>query len=284
MALRTAPVVGSTLSLLRLGALAGPFYVTVALAQALTREGFDLSRHPWSFLANGELGWIQTANFVITALATIAFAIGLRRTLTPAPSSTSTPGPSAAPASAPGSSSASTSAFAPGSASAPASALTSASVPAPTPAPAPAMPASGRGSDGRPSGRGSRWAPRLIAAFGASMLGAAIFPADPAMGFPTGTPEGPGTITLSGTLHMAVGGVGFLCLVAACYVLASRFSRSGERGWAIYTRITGTLFLGAFLGIATGGAIAWANLIFVTAIIAVWCWMSLLSIKFSRNA
>ncbi|NUT42724.1 MAG: DUF998 domain-containing protein [Thermoactinospora sp.] len=146
------------------------------------------------------------------------------------------------------------------------------------------MPASSRGPADRAHGRGSRWAPRLIAAFGASMLGAAVFPADPAMGFPTGTPEGPGAITLSGTLHMAVGGVGFLCLVAACYVLASRFSRSGERGWAIYTRITGTLFLGAFLGIATGGAIAWANLIFVSAIIAVWCWMSLLSIKFSRNA
>ncbi|WP_344983657.1 DUF998 domain-containing protein, partial [Nonomuraea soli] len=247
---------GRTLQLLRLGALAGPFYVTVALSQALTREGFDLSRHPWSFLANGDLGWIQTTNFILTALATIAFAIGLRRTLTPLPIPTSAP--------------------------------------APTPTPVPSTPASGRGRDSsRGSGhaanshspsRGSRWAPRLIAAFGASMLGAAAFPADPAMGFPTGTPEGPGAITLAGTMHMAVGGVGFLCLVAACYVLASRFTRSGERGWAIYTRITGTLFLGAFLGIATGGAIAWANLIFVAAIIAVWCWMSLLSIKLSRNA
>ncbi len=65
-------------SLLGFGVVAGPLYVTVALAQALTREGFDLARHPWSFLANGDLGWIQTANFAVTALATIACAVGLR--------------------------------------------------------------------------------------------------------------------------------------------------------------------------------------------------------------
>ncbi|MFI7708138.1 hypothetical protein [Nonomuraea sp. NPDC049480] len=35
------------------------------MAQALTQEGFDPARHPWSFLANGDLGWIQTANFVV---------------------------------------------------------------------------------------------------------------------------------------------------------------------------------------------------------------------------
>ncbi|WP_275888177.1 DUF998 domain-containing protein [Nonomuraea lactucae] len=110
--------------LLGCGVVAGPVYVTVALAQALTRAGFDLARHPWSFLANGDLGWIQTANFVLTALATIAAAAGLRRGLAP--------------------------------------------------------------------GRGALWAPILIGAFGTSMTGAALFPADPAMGFPAGTPEGPG--------------------------------------------------------------------------------------------
>jgi len=42
-----------TRSLLGYGILAGPLYIVVALAQALTRDGFDLSRHPWSLLANG---------------------------------------------------------------------------------------------------------------------------------------------------------------------------------------------------------------------------------------
>ncbi|SPL96650.1 unnamed protein product [[Actinomadura] parvosata subsp. kistnae] len=201
--------------LLACGVLAGPMYVTVSLAQAFTREGFDLARHPWSYLAGGDVGWIQTLNFVLTALATLAAAAGLRRALAP--------------------------------------------------------------------GRGARWAPVLVGVFGASLIGAALFPADPAMGFPAGTPEGPGTVTLSGILHMAVGGVGFLCVSAACYVIASRYARDGRQGWAWYSRITGTLFLGSFAGIAGGGGIAWANLLFVAGIVALWCWMSLVSLDLSRS-
>ena len=49
-------------SLLRWGVVAGPFYLTVALAQALLRDGFDLSRHSLSMLANGPGGWVQSAS------------------------------------------------------------------------------------------------------------------------------------------------------------------------------------------------------------------------------
>ena len=70
-----------TKSLLGYGVIAGPLYVLVSLAQALTREGFDLSRHEWSLLSNGSLGWIQITNFLVTGLMTIAFAVGVRRAL-----------------------------------------------------------------------------------------------------------------------------------------------------------------------------------------------------------
>ena len=70
-----------TRSLLGYGVIAGPLYVVVSLAQALTRDGFDLTRHAWSLLANGSLGWIQIANFVVVGAMTIAFAVGLRRAL-----------------------------------------------------------------------------------------------------------------------------------------------------------------------------------------------------------
>src|SRR6476620_8802122 len=63
-----------TKSLLGYGVIAGPIYVMVALAQAVTREGFDLARHQWSLLSNGSNGWIQIANFVVTGLMVIAFA------------------------------------------------------------------------------------------------------------------------------------------------------------------------------------------------------------------
>ncbi len=52
-----------TKSLLGYGVIAGPIYVVVAAAQALTREGYDPTRHAVSQLSNGALGWIQIANF-----------------------------------------------------------------------------------------------------------------------------------------------------------------------------------------------------------------------------
>ena len=54
-----------TETLLRCGIAAGPLYILVGLGQILTREGFDMRRHPLSLLSNGELGWIQIANFLL---------------------------------------------------------------------------------------------------------------------------------------------------------------------------------------------------------------------------
>jgi len=74
-------------------------------------------------MANGERGWIQVANLVVTGLMVIAFAVGLRRALA--------------------------------------------------------------------TGTGARWAPRLVAAYGVSLVAAGLLRADPALGFPAGTPAGP---------------------------------------------------------------------------------------------
>ncbi|MFC4588785.1 DUF998 domain-containing protein [Sphaerisporangium corydalis] len=204
-----------TRSLLGYGVIAGPVYVTVALNQALTREGFDLARHPWSMLANGDLGWIQITNFVVTALMTLACAVGLRRALRP--------------------------------------------------------------------GIGAVWAPRLVAAFGVSMIGAGIFRADPAMGFPAGTPEGPGVVSWHGTLHFVSGAIGFLCVIVACFVVGRRLAAEGRRGWAVYSRITGALFLVSFAAVASGGGAAWANLAFVAGIVIIWAWLSALSVHLYRR-
>ncbi|RSM85014.1 DUF998 domain-containing protein [Kibdelosporangium aridum] len=70
-----------TKSLLGYGVLAGPFYVVISVLQGLTRTGFDFARHPWSVLANGDLGWIQTTNLIITGLMVLAAAVGMRRLL-----------------------------------------------------------------------------------------------------------------------------------------------------------------------------------------------------------
>lgn len=71
----------SDTTLVWFGALAGPLYLTVGMAQALTREGFDIQRHALSLLSNGDLGWIQVTNFLLSGVLVIAGALGIRRLL-----------------------------------------------------------------------------------------------------------------------------------------------------------------------------------------------------------
>src|SRR5262245_50459026 len=197
-----------TRSLLGYGVIVGPFYVIVSLAQAVTRNGFDLSRHEWSLLANGSLGWIQIVNFLLTGAMIVAFAVGLRRA------------------------------------------------------------------------EQGRWAPRLIAVYGLGMVGAGIFRADPSLGFPPGTPDGPGAVSWHGLLHFVCAGIGFGCMIAACLVMARRFGAAGDRGWAGFSAVTGVAFLGAFIGVASSGS-GNAALIytFIAAVVLVFAWISALAVR-----
>ena len=68
-------------ALLACGVVAGPAYVALGLAQALTRPGFDLTRHELSQLALGDWGWVQIANLYVTGLLVVASAIGMRHHL-----------------------------------------------------------------------------------------------------------------------------------------------------------------------------------------------------------
>ena len=70
-----------TSGLLACGVVAGPLFVAVSLIQAFTRGGFDLSRHPFSMLSLGDLGWVQITNFVVSGLLFIASALGMRQVL-----------------------------------------------------------------------------------------------------------------------------------------------------------------------------------------------------------
>ena len=79
------PAAAGTRGLLVCGAVAGPLFVTVVVAQAFTRTGFDLTHDAASLLDDGPWGWIQSANFIVTGLLLIAAAAGLRRTLRTGP-------------------------------------------------------------------------------------------------------------------------------------------------------------------------------------------------------
>lgn len=71
----------ATRALLACGIAAGPVYLVVGFAQAFLRPGFDAAHNDLSVLANGDLGWIQVTNLIVTGLLTLLFAIGLRRAL-----------------------------------------------------------------------------------------------------------------------------------------------------------------------------------------------------------
>jgi hypothetical protein len=201
-------------SLVSLGAAAGPFYVVVGIAQILTREGFDWTRHALSLMSNGPLGWIQIGNFIVSGLLVIGGAAGLRMALS--------------------------------------------------------------------SGRGRLAAPLLIAIYGISLIGAGIFVADPALGFPPGTPDG-ASITTHGLLHFVSGGVGFLALIAACFVMAARYASEKRMRWSMFSAATGVLFFAGFAGIASGSGSRAVTVAFYFAVLLAWTWLTKVMLD-RRNA
>jgi hypothetical protein len=191
--------------LLICGLIAGPLYIVVGMIQALTRPGFDIIRHDLSLLANGDLGWVQITNLVLSGLLVGAFAIGVRRAMR--------------------------------------------------------------------TGRGRTWGSLLLGVYGLGLIGAGFFTADPAFGFPPGTPADAHSISWLGLLHFVCGGLGFLALIAACFMLASRFAILGQRGRAAYSVATGIIFFAAFIGIASGSGQSWSVIGFWIGVIFAWAWV-----------
>ena len=86
-------------------------------------------------------------------------------------------------------------------------------------------------------------------------MAAGLLRADPADGFGPGAPAGKAAhISWHAGGHLIAAGIGFIALIAACFVIARYFSRPGRRGMAVYSRITGLVFLAGFTGVTTGSA------------------------------
>ncbi|MBA2346409.1 MAG: DUF998 domain-containing protein [Rubrobacter sp.] len=132
--------------------------------------------------------------------------------------------------------------------------------------------------------RGETWGPLLIGLYGAGLIGAGVFVADPMNGFPPGTSADANAVSWHGILHFVCGGIGFLGLISACFVFARRFAALGERGWTIFSMATGVLYFAAFFGIASGsqqgGAVlTFVVLAFTAAVVLGWAWISALSFR-----
>lgn len=204
----------TTRGLLGCGAAAGPLYILAGVCQVLTRDGFDVRRHALSLLSNGDRGWIQVVNFLVTGVLVLAGAWGVRRAL--------------------------------------------------------------RGQ------RAGTWGPVLLAIYGIGLIGAGVFPADPGQDFPPGTPSAT-TMSSDGLMHFVFGGIGFYALIGACFVFARRFGAAGERGWATFSLVSGLGFLLSFGAIASGPPSEAVMLTFYGAIIWIWTWHCMISVKLCQS-
>ena len=134
------------------------------------------------------------------------------------------------------------------------------------------------------SSPGGTWGPRLVGLYGLGLIGAGFFSADPALGFPPGTPVDARAVSWHGLLHIICGGIGFLGLIAACFIFARRFAAQGLRGWMVFSVVTGVVYFAAFVGIAVGsgaGSVIATVVIlaFDVAVVLGWTWLSALSTK-----
>lgn len=124
----------------------------------------------------------------------------------------------------------------------------------------------------------------VLGLYGAGMLGAAVFRADPVDGFPPGTPEGmPATVSTPGLLHFVFGGIGFLALAIAALVAARALARRGDRGPARLSLLSGIAVLAGFFGpfmLPIGGPVAgiWF------AVVVGWAWLAGTSLHLRRVA
>jgi hypothetical membrane protein len=210
-----------TRALLVCGAVAGPLFVAALLLEGALRPHYSALRHPGSSLALGDLGWIQTVNFLVAGVLTLAYAVGLRHALRP--------------------------------------------------------------------GRAATWGPILIGWWAVGLLGAGLFGTDPVNGYPSGTPDHLAHPTVHGALHDLFSVPAFLALFAAFFVLRRRFVREGRRGWAIYSAVSGALFIAAFIlsGLAfqqVAGLVDYGGLAQRVAVAAGWLWLTLLAVHLLPRA
>ncbi|HEY8943410.1 MAG TPA: DUF998 domain-containing protein [Polyangiaceae bacterium] len=200
-----------TRALLACGVVAGPTYVTVTMAQALTRDGFDLKQHRFSWLTAGEHGWIHQSNMVLVGALTVLLAIGARKVMQ--------------------------------------------------------------------TGRGARWAPRLLALNGLAYVVGGLLTADPVVGFPPGTTPQLAQSSWQGIVQNASRGAGSLFLIAASVVIAGWFAADGRRGWAWFY---GASIPVVFIALTAAGLAIGGNPSAVAFLATPWIWMTALAVHLRR--
>lgn len=121
----------------------------------------------------------------------------------------------------------------------------------------------------------------LLGFYGVALALSGVFPPDPMAGFPPGSTVG--EASLSGVLHLAVGGVGFLAIAAAAVVVGGWFAGQDAGSWARASRAAAAVILVGFLA---GAALAESSLgvaLLWIAVVAGWGWLAAASVRVYRT-
>jgi hypothetical membrane protein len=87
--------------------------------------------------------------------------------------------------------------------------------------------------------RGGLWGPILIGLAGIGLFGAGIFTTDPIFGYPPDAPLVIAQYTFHGHMHDLCSVLFFAGVPIASFVFCRRFATTGERGWALYSLLSG---------------------------------------------
>src|SRR5579864_7420703 len=139
-----------------------------------------------------------------------------------------------------------------------------------------------------PPGPGSSWGPRLVGAFGVSLVVAGVFVTDPGHGYPADALT-TGPQTPHGTIHGINGPICFSLLAAAGWVFARYFSRISPR-WATLSRLVGLMVPILFIATTASSVLAETGVLPGSptgvlqriTIIGSWIWIAMLALYVRR--
>ncbi len=133
-------------------------------------------------------------------------------------------------------------------------------------------------------GRASTWGPLLLLVYGLGLIFAGIFIADPVPGFPPGTSDEAPSVSVPGVLHFVSSVIGFIAFIVACFVFTRRFVAIRQFGWALFSFVTGIIFLGALVGLPShAGSFSFVVAVYL-AIVLAWSWISAISAYFMLHS
>ena len=137
--------------------------------------------------------------------------------------------------------------------------------------------------------RGGVWGPLLIGLAGIGLFGAGIFTTDPIYGYPPDAPLVLAQYTVHGHLHDLCSVLFFAGVPIACFVFCRRFVTLGERGWALYSLLSGLGMLAFFVLAAIGfeqipGFVNVAGVFQRLSISIGLIWIALLALRLMRSA